>query len=523
MANRTKFEILFSTMMENRGLRRLRDGLRSVRNLAGRAGAALRKIGTRAAIAGIGALTAAVYGLSKAVGAAGDFEMLKAQLEAVMATSEEAAQAFEESWDFSESTPFSPQEIIQTRIALEGVGIKGGEAVESVAGAAAALDRNILDIASAVKSLETEPLRNLGIMLRRDGDEFLFEYKDKMQKARAIEAQSFEQAQDVLLTILSERYAGGVERMAMTLQGKLSTLQGVWKSVLADFGQGYIDEIKAGVDHITAKLDEWKESGAIRAAGERVGEILSAAAQRLQTVTDEIGKYWAYFQNGGDLREVMEGVGLIVKGHIVNAADAAVQMVLRAAPVIGEMIGESARKVFTGLAEGISERVAFIWESLREGNTLTEAFYQWRFKRPKEERDRDIEGIAGNDPIVRGRAILDDVREEGEAARRQQRSERRREKREQRVAPLGSSEEVEGWLGRFQSSGDRGERLKSLRMIEAMQQASEEENRRLAEYLRRNKITMNDMLRQLMRADRDMADVYARLKTLETQSKNNRK
>ena len=177
--------------------------------------------------------------------AASDYEMFNQQLRTVIKSRQEADRAFRESLSFSVKTPFTPEQIIRTRIALEGVGVKGQKAVKGVAEAAAALDRNILDVAAAVRSMEAEPIRNLGIMM----DEINQRVGDGWRKS----TEGFRQAQDELLKIFEERFGGSVDRMSYTFKGLRSTLTGVITDLRASFAEGFLGESKLFVnDLITA-------------------------------------------------------------------------------------------------------------------------------------------------------------------------------------------------------------------------------------------------------------------------------
>ncbi|GEM_PF-2541734 len=222
------------------------------------------------------ALQAQTVALAAAtLGAAGRYEMFTQQLRTVIASKKEADQAFRESIQFSVVTPFTPAEIIETRIALEGVGVRGAAAVEKTALAAAALNRNILDVARAVKSMETEPLRNLGIMLKRQGDDFLFSFTDKIGQAREIAATGFADAQQQLLDIFAGKFEGGLAKMALTWEGLVSTFKGAVFDLRAAFGEGFLNAAKLILNDIIEAIADIKE--AAQAAGREFGAELMRA------------------------------------------------------------------------------------------------------------------------------------------------------------------------------------------------------------------------------------------------------
>lgn len=226
--------------------------------------------------------------------AAGSYEMLQTQLEAVLPSAEAARDAFKETMEFSASTPFRADEIIQARVALEGVGIKGQDAVKAVAEGASALNRNIMDVAAAVRSLETEPLRNLGIQLQKAGNNFTFHYKSKMGIDVEVNEDSFEKAQQAVLKIFEDKFGGSIEKAAETFEGKLSTLQDAWKQFSAKFGAGFMDTAKELVQDIIDLLNNNHE------AAEKFGEALG---KKVQKAYDTIKKIQEAIENSGKSAE----------------------------------------------------------------------------------------------------------------------------------------------------------------------------------------------------------------------------
>lgn len=294
--------------------------------------------------------------------AAGDMEQLQLQLETVLGDAERAKQAFEESFDFSVATPFSPEEIVQTRIALESVGVAGQDAVGSIATAAAAMGRNILDVASAVRSLETEPIRNLGISLKRSGEQFVFEYKDALGRANEVTATGFASAQQTLLDILGSRFEGGLEKMSSSLGGKLSTMFGNIKAGLADFGDGFLSNIKSYIDSINEGINKLRDSGDLQAAGEAVGIFLDSVVGRLEDVINKGKVLYEYLKTGGDIADVMEWAGLKMKGHIKNGFQVAVNYMAAKMPQLGTAFASSAwsfvKNRFKGPSNEAQEKAA---------------------------------------------------------------------------------------------------------------------------------------------------------------------
>jgi len=249
----------------------------SVRSLAGRvrndfavigraAGLMLAPLKLTAGVMATAKVATMAFGAS-CLQAAGRVEMMGQMLRTVIADQKMADRAFRESLEFSVSTPFEPKDIIDARIALEAVGVRGKEAVEKVAIAAAALNRNILDVASAVKSLESEPIRNLGMTLRTQGQHFELEFTDRMNRVVKVAVEGRKKAQEALLEAFSVKFGGkeSLGRMSLTYEGLVSTLQGVIWMLRATFGTGLLDPakliVKDLIDAGTSLMDSAKTAG----------------------------------------------------------------------------------------------------------------------------------------------------------------------------------------------------------------------------------------------------------------------
>lgn len=279
-----------------------------------------------------------------AVKTAGDFEMLRQQLQTALGSKALADKAFRESLALASKSPFSAKEIVQVRSELEAVGVKGTRAVKSVAEAAAAMGRQIGDVAAAVKSLETEPLRRLGIQLNREGDEFVFRFRDRMGEAQRVVIRGFEEAQKALLGIFDEKFEGGIGRMSMTLKGLLSNLGDALDAIRSAFGEGVLVQAKLIVNDMIRGIETITEDA--RAAGVAFGKEIEKARINLlagfdvaMQIAKEIRQNMASEDGGGIGSVILEAlkVGAKVLGDgILIAFKASVSLW----KLIGTIIGE---------------------------------------------------------------------------------------------------------------------------------------------------------------------------------------
>lgn len=231
------------------------------------------------------------------IGAAADYEVLELRLKKVIGSKKEADRAFKESLEFSSATPYTIDKIVELRIALEQMGISGSNAVTDVADMAAAMGRDVMDVVAAVRSLEREPLRNLGLT-----DEML-------DKITALKSKGTKEARLALLDIF-EMYKGTTAELSITWRGLVSTMGDNVKRLRAAFGKGFLDEAKLFVSDIidgAAQLLDYA-----KAAGEAFGDEMMHARAAILSGFDIALKI------AGQITEVMKQKGGI--GQVILAA-----------------------------------------------------------------------------------------------------------------------------------------------------------------------------------------------------------
>jgi hypothetical protein len=254
-----------------------RSGLGALGKMAGIAVAPLKILGGLAAV--VGGATAGL-GLA-AINAAGDYESLQLRLEAVMATAKDAKKAFDETIKFANQTPFEAEDLINSRIVLEGIGIKGPRALKSTANAAAAMGRQVSELASVVASLETEPLRRLGIGVAREGDHVELTFRDKMGRLQKIVADGAMESRQALLKVFDIKFTGATDKLGGSWKGIVSTMGDTIKAAFASFGKGLLPAAKKFITFLSEGLGSLIESGKIEEIGRRAGAWLLDAVNKV--------------------------------------------------------------------------------------------------------------------------------------------------------------------------------------------------------------------------------------------------
>ena len=248
----------------------------------------------------------------KALNTAGDIEALKLRIEGVASSAKEAKRVFNTALSVAIASPFEPEEMANAAIGLLNLGMMGRKALISVGNAAALTKPSLDEIVSMLTSLETEPLRRIGVELRRDAGEFEFTFRDKMGKVREITATGIEDARKQLLSIFDVKFGGGMGRFAKAWQGLISTLRGNIRLAIGDFGDGMFPAAKRFIEGLNANIKNWIESGQLKEWGEKVGDYVMKAFDYAAAVIEYAKGVWSSID--GDMGSMADVFGKLLAG-----------------------------------------------------------------------------------------------------------------------------------------------------------------------------------------------------------------
>lgn len=280
--------------------------LKGFGNRVKKLGAGMARVfrGVVTGIVAVGASAAAAVG--KALSEFGKFQQIQTRLEAILGSAEKGKKVFEEIKKFAGQTPLQLADLVEARILLEGVGVTGQQALEDVAEGAAALGRNIQDVAMAVASMETEPLRRMGIQLRKAGELFTFTFRDRAGKEIRKTANGIDDARRALLAIMQVKFGGTLAKTAKTLMGQISTLKDNAAIALATVGKAFADIAAGGLKTLTDKIADLVQNGKLEAWAKGV-------AERFQNVIESAKSIIAVFaKGGGERQQLVQNLGKII-------------------------------------------------------------------------------------------------------------------------------------------------------------------------------------------------------------------
>ena len=103
------------------------------------------------------------------VQAASSVETFQMQLESLLGDEERATAVLADMRKFAAESPLETEKVIQTFVKLEAVGVSAAkEVTKTLGGISLLFNREMGDVASAFIGFEVEPLRKLGIELKRE-------------------------------------------------------------------------------------------------------------------------------------------------------------------------------------------------------------------------------------------------------------------------------------------------------------------------------------------------------------------
>jgi len=228
-----------------KALQRLKQvGIRSIQTLA--------KYAQRAAIVGIGALTAAIL---KSVKTSADFEAMALRLEQVMGSAQKAKEAMQEFVEYSARTPFQIGQIIEAAATLEAFGASSRELIPAMGDLAVFMGVTIPEAANAFGRAFAAGAGAADIFRER-GVLNLIKMKTGIEDLTKLTLPEFRKTMIETFTDPNGRVAGGTAKLADTLKGKWSTLIDAITLAFKEGGDVLLEEFKSYIDTTTQWINE---------------------------------------------------------------------------------------------------------------------------------------------------------------------------------------------------------------------------------------------------------------------------
>lgn len=243
------------------------------------------KLGTAAA----GAVTALAVktGLSEAM----DLEGYRLQLETATKDTQKASEIMKYAIDLANRTPFEGGELVEAASKFEAMGMAAKQWLPLAGDMAAATNKSFDQATEALIDAQTgelERLKEFGITKAKiveQGEKMFSDVQLVNSKGQIVNQEKFNEA---LVSLMQERFAGGMEKQAGTIKGLWSTVTGVTKSALANMvgittdgsvrTGSALDLLKGGVSSLAGRLEQWQQDGTLDAIAQRLDQGIAQAA-----------------------------------------------------------------------------------------------------------------------------------------------------------------------------------------------------------------------------------------------------
>ena len=238
-------------------------------------------------VAGVAAGAFAALGVS----ASASMEQVKLRLEGMSSGAEDFASSWKEVNDLFLRSPLELEPLIAAKTLLKGFGVESEGALKAVSNAAVMMGRSVEDMAMVIGSMETKPLRRLGIEASKLGEQFTFQFRDRAGKAMSVVTQGMDAARKAALQIMQIKFGGSLEKMAKTWAGAMSTFGGVRKQALADLFEPLKQRALPVLVKINDTLIAMIESGRLKELGAQALATASKWGRAFLNMLDSVATF----------------------------------------------------------------------------------------------------------------------------------------------------------------------------------------------------------------------------------------
>lgn len=239
-----------------------------------------------AAAGGATAALAAKTGLSEAM----DLEGYRLQLETATKDTQKASEIMQYAINLANKTPFEGGELVEGAAKFEAMGMAAKKWLPLAGDMAAATNKSFDQATEALIDAQTgelERLKEFGITKAKiveQGEKLFSGVQLVNNKGQIVNQEKFNEA---MISLMQDRFAGGMEKQATTMKGLWSTVTGVTKSALATItgvtadgsirAGSALDRLKQGVSSLAERFSKWQQDGTIDSLAQKFDQGLGKA------------------------------------------------------------------------------------------------------------------------------------------------------------------------------------------------------------------------------------------------------
>lgn len=361
---------------------KLKKSLRDVEKEASRVSKALL-------VAGAVATTALTVDM---VSQASSMEQYRNTLNIVMKDNKKAGETFKWAVDYANKTPFETADIVDGTVKLQSYGMEAQKVLPYIGDMASAMGKSMDQAVEAVADAQTgelERLKEFGItkeQIVKQANKKLGKMEVVNNKGQITNQRAFNAA---LMSLMKDRFEGGMEVQAKSFKGVMSTISGVWKSGLSQMAGisedglvidgSFFDVVKDKAMQLSEKLQDLQKSGKFEDLQKSLGKFATDVSDAIDDALPKVMEFADYVLNNGP--QIMSTIKFIGVSFI---AWKAVSFVSGAVDTISGLAGalKLAKKEYLpllfakmqdlGLTAGIIGLYA--WDAVMKGASAVKTF-----------------------------------------------------------------------------------------------------------------------------------------------------
>lgn len=273
---------------------------------------------------------------------AASMEQYRNTLGIVMKDNQKAAETFAWANEFANKTPYETGEIVDATVKLTSYGLEAKKVLPLTGDMASAMGKSIDQAVEAVADAQTgelERLKEFGItkdMIVAQGGKNLAGIEIVNNKGQITNQKAFNTA---MFSLMKERYEGSMDIQSKSLNGSVSTVEGIMKTGLATIAgissDGTIidgsafDLVRQKVSLLADKLTQMQSDGTFDLIADKFTNFAQIVSNGIDNVIPKIGEFFTYVQNNGpQILQIAEFIGKAFLGwKVISTVSSGIQAI----------------------------------------------------------------------------------------------------------------------------------------------------------------------------------------------------
>ena len=238
-----------------------------------------------------------------------DLEAYRTQLDTAVKDTERASKLMKMAQDFSNASPFTSKETIQSTATMEAYGVSSEHWLKMVADMAGATNKEMEQatgaLIDALTKQEFQGLEEFGISKEMviDKANLMYGNNKVFKKSGELRKNKDKEMKKVIETLMTEKFDGGAEKLSKTVKGLWSTVTGVTSDSLAKiFGMengliksgSALDILKQRLEQLADTLTKWQQDGTL-------DEMAAKFTETMSQVIDGVSSAFNYIKENKDI------------------------------------------------------------------------------------------------------------------------------------------------------------------------------------------------------------------------------